>query len=507
MITEALMKPGQWSLRLKAATPKSVLDKLNWQVTTAAGFGHILIMPVRLRAAMYSSSQLLALSRYTGVLREWQDDRTIAGPGPAFWLGDENAAGDLLESEVSQSAANLSTWVSALRPSSLNAGTVAATGSHTARYQWITRRAALDAVCQAIGAEWRITAALALDADTAANLWPTTDTVITRRSESRDIVVSGLRATAIRSGIDLVDYTTKVRVSAKTGIGTASAAATSFKDINGNAVKLIRYLEAPESEDPSSTASTILSSYLSARKNVQLSSDVYDIRRDLEPGESVYVYDPDLGIVDAANGIQYQGQWITPAKLRVYGITWPVRDGMGVVFRNGDGTITDLSDWVEYENGDTTLDVGGYARTINGSVGATGTPQLAPPVEDGRWVPFTPGVIQNGAPVTSTVNTARYRRQGATIHFEVDLSVTGAGAAGTIAWQVPIDFAHTNTGCKGQGQIYDASTTTRHVGILERSGSGYVHLVRDQTLNAVGSGFALANGDIIRASGTYEAGL
>lgn len=504
------MKPGQWSLRLKRETPKSVLDKLNWQVTAVAGFGHLIILPTRIRAAMYSSAQLLALARYTGVLREWQDERTIGGPGPAFWLGDENAAGDLLESEVSQSAANLSTWVSALRPSSLNAGTVAATGSHTARYQWVTRRAALDAVCQAIGVEWRVTAGLALDADTAANLWPTTDTVITRRSQSRDIVVSGLRAVSITAGIDLTDYTTKLRVSGKTGIGTASASATSYKDINGNAVELVRYVEVPESEDPSATASTILASYLSARKNVQLSSDAYDIRRDIEAGEYVYVYDPDNGLTDSTNKLFYQGQHITPAKLRVYGITWPVREGMGVVFRDGDGTITDLSDWVEYETSDVTLDVGGYARSVLGSVGASGSPQLASAVDDGRWTAFTPQFDQGASTnITKTVNSARWRRIGSTIHVEVDVSFTAGGSAGSgLTMTVPVDFAHSGIGHKGVGFIYDASATQTYKPVVLRTAASKV-VFKDSGTDVFGvvPNVAVANGDLLTCSLSYEGTL
>ena len=65
------MKPGQWSLRFSQDTPKSVLDKLNWQVTATAGFGHVCIFPTRLNPKLYSTAQLLSLSRYTGVPVRW----------------------------------------------------------------------------------------------------------------------------------------------------------------------------------------------------------------------------------------------------------------------------------------------------------------------------------------------------------------------------------------------------------------------------------------------------
>lgn len=499
------MKPGRWSLRFTDDTPKSVLDRLNWQVTPTAGFGHVCIFPTRVNPKLYSTAQLLALARYTGVLREWTDARSIAGPGPAFWLGDENAAGDLLETAVGYSASTLSTWVGGLRPSSLNAGSVAGIGSHTGTYQWVTRRAALDAVCAAIGAEWRVTAALALDANTAANLWPDTDVVITRRAESRDIVITGLRTTDITAGIDLVDYTTKVRTSSKNGIGTASAA-TSFLDINGNAVKLIRYVETPEAEDANAAASAMLSSILSARKNVRLSSDVYDIRRDLEPGQWVYVYDPEIGLVDSTYKVTYAGQHITPARLRVHGITWPVREGMGVAFRDGNGNWTDLTDWVEWESGDVSLDVGGYARTVLGSVGATGTPQLAAPVEDGRWVDYTPQFDQTTVGIAYTKNSARWRRTGSRIDVEVDVTFTGSGTAGgPITMTVPVDFAHTGIGHKGSAFFYDASAGATYKPAVIRTNTAKVSFKETSTdVLGVLPNFGIANGDLLTCSLSYE---
>jgi hypothetical protein len=499
------MKPGQWSLRFSQDTPKSVLDKLNWQVTATAGFGHVCIFPTRLNPKLYSTAQLLSLSRYTGVLREWTDEFTVGGPGPAFWLGDENAAGDLLETAVGYSASTLSTWVGGLRPVSLNAGSVAGIGSHTGSYQWVTRRAALDAVCAAIGAEWKITPALALDANTAANLWPDTDVVITRRAESRDIVITGLRTTRITSGIDLIDYTTKVRTSSKAGIGSATTS-TAFKDINGNTVELVRYVETPEAEDANAAATAILGSVLSARKNVQLSSDVYDIRRDLEPGQWVYVYDPDIGLVDSTYKIQYAGQHITPARLRVHSITWPVQEGMGVAFRDGDGNWTDLTDWIEWESGDTTLDVGGYARTALGSVGASGTPQLAAPTDDGRWVDYAPQFDQTTVGIAYTKNSARWRRIGTTIHVEVDVAFTGSGTAGgVITMTVPVDFAHASIGHKGSAFFYDTSASTTYKPAVIRSNTAKVAFKESSTdlLGAIPN-FGIASGDLLTCSLMYE---
>lgn len=220
--------------------------------------------------------------------------------------------------------------------------------------------------------------------------------------------------------------------------------------------------------------------------------------------------DTDLGAYDTSVGLTYQGQWITPVALRVYGITWPVRQGMGVVFRDGAGTLTDLTDWVEWEEGDVTLDVGGYARTALGSVGASGSPQLASAVDDGRWTAFTPQFDQGASTnITKTVNSARWRRIGSTIHVEVDVSFTAGGSAGSgLTMTVPVDFAHSGIGHKGVGFIYDASATQTYKPVVLRTAASKV-VFKDSGTDVFGvvPNVAVANGDLLTCSLSYEGTL
>ena len=147
-VTQRLMKPGSWELDLKANTPDWVLKRIS-------EFDHIVITPTHLDPiAGFPDASILSSALYTGVVTR-RDSRTrFGGFDLSWWLGSDKGTGDLLDTAVTQAAATLSTWVTALVPSSLTVGTVTNTGlgTHTAGYQWVSRREALDAVCRALGA-------------------------------------------------------------------------------------------------------------------------------------------------------------------------------------------------------------------------------------------------------------------------------------------------------------------------------------------------------------------
>ena len=513
-VSEVLMKPGSWSLRLVESTPKSVLNALDWNQTATAGFGHIFIFKSPVKTTQFTDANLRSLAHYAGILRERPDARTFGGPGMTAWLGDEDDKGDILETAVTQSAATLQTWVNALRPAALSAGTSLNSGSYTGTFQWITRRKALDAVCNALGYEYRVNHNATLDANTVATLYGSTPTgFVSRRSEERG-VYTGLLADTIEVGADLNDYTTKVRTIAKTGLGTATGAATAYKDINGNDVVITRVIETPEAEDANAIATLFVNRFSTQRKSLVMSTSTYAIHGNVKVGESVYVYDPRSGLVDTANQVHFGGQLTFPVSLRIYGMSWPIREGMGVAFRNGAGTWTDLTDWVQWETGQTTLDVGGYQRTLNGDPAYTSTADIMPAVDQGRWVAYAPTVDQGASTnIANTVAYARYRRTGSTVTVSVRLAFSGTGSAGSaILADLPISCAHTaDSILVGSGLYHDNDGSQYRATAFTATSGTQIALLRDDVTGTGNIGadpnIAVAADDILMFNATYEAAV
>lgn len=132
---------------------------------------------------------------------------------------------------------------------------------------------------------------------------------------------------------------------------------------------------------------------------------------------------------------------------------------------------------------------------------------LGPP--DAAWTAFTPTLVQSGA-VTKTVTYGKYTRIGRTIHFAVDLSVTGTGtASNVVAIGLPVTAAASGPHM-GVGGIYDSSAGTFYNGMsyLTTTTTAGIFSAVDGLATALGGrGFtaALAAGDIVRVTGTYEA--
>lgn len=127
----------------------------------------------------------------------------------------------------------------------------------------------------------------------------------------------------------------------------------------------------------------------------------------------------------------------------------------------------------------------------------------------GAWTTYTPTLTQSGA-VTKTVTYARYMKVGRMITAQVALLATGAGTAGQqVRIGLPVTAA-TNDLTIGSGRIYDLSANTMYGGIAHTPTTTAAFLVASATngvdvLGAVGFTAALAAGDIITGSFTYEA--
>jgi hypothetical protein len=130
--------------------------------------------------------------------------------------------------------------------------------------------------------------------------------------------------------------------------------------------------------------------------------------------------------------------------------------------------------------------------------------------EGGAWTTWTPAVYQS-ALVASSVTFARYARYGRTIHVVVDVQVTAAGtSSNAILITLPVTAATSGVFCIGGGSFLDASTGSEYRGnaflsSTTRAGLSGADSLTAGLLGAAGFTGALASGDLIRMSFTYEA--
>lgn len=427
-ISEVRQALGSWTLRLREDTPREVLDALT-------PFGHLAVLPGRVNPAEYGDN-LLAAARYVGVYRGRSnaDEYTIRGVGMAFWLGDEEDKGQVYEAPVPIAGETFPDAVRALLPATgpITEGTLYAgvPGTYTGVFSWTTPRKALTFLTDTMGSpanpvEWRVNGDGTLDAGPVSSLYRTTpQAVIVRKGVGRDLYLTALPGKATLAS-DVEDYTTRVVLLAQgtgeaTVTGSADAALVPYKDLRGNPVRLTRLVSESGTGAglASARAQLQLNRFTNPRRAVTLSTDAYDIKGDVVPGDYVWVYDPDNGFVDPAAEVAWRGERINPARLRVTEVTWPVRDGWTVAFRDGEGVWLDLSEYYAPESGETRLVVGDFARALTS---AGSEPVGTRPVPDAT-IP--------AAPVFGTFATAAY--QPAAQHGDTRAQIM-------VAWSEPLN--------------------------------------------------------------------
>lgn len=140
-------------------------------------------------------------------------------------------------------------------------------------------------------------------------------------------------------------------------------------------------------------------------------------------------------------------------------------------------------------------------------------------LESAGWATYTPAITQSGD-VTKTVTYARWVQLGKTVHVVVTLAVTGTGSANNrVTVSLPVTAHASLTGgvaTIGSGRIFDSSAGVVYRGVpvcqstttvrIEATGHTTTGIAGDG-LGAVGTPFtaALASGDIVEFSATYEA--
>ena len=425
-ITETSMAIGSWSLRLRANTPKEILNAMK-------PFGHIAVMPGRLDVKA-AGDGLLRAARYVGVYRSLfaqPEDYEIKGGGMAIWLGDEdNKAYIWPPNEPFVLALTFAQLVAQSVPPSGSAahtiGTVYPPSpditpvSHVRKLK--TPRQIIDYVTSTYSTdvaplEWRMNGDASLDVGTIAGLYPSTTTptaLMVRKDAGRDIGLTAVEG-SMSLDVDATDLTTNLILAAE-GVGGATmyssaSAATPYKNLLGNPLIMTRIVsESDATALIARTRATVnLGKYQNLRYATQLSTDEYDLKGTFGVGDTIYVHDVDAGFIDAGQQVMYRGVPINPKRLRVVETTWPVPAWWTVAYRDPDGVWYDLSDYYAPEQGSTSVTVGQFLENLSGSYSET----LGSRPNGDSSVPATPvfGTITTAAYQSDTAKTGDTKAQ------------------------------------------------------------------------------------------------
>lgn len=371
-VTEVVMGLGSWSVNL-AAAPRELTDRLQY-------FGHVAVISGRVEPRQYGD-ELLTMARYVGVLtrRESDEDRlAIGGQSMNVWLGDSDDKGEILEEPVVIEGETFANSIRALLGDStaVAEGTLhSVPGTYTGRHQWESRRKAVAYVCDTFGAEYRVNGNATLDAGTPAQLYRSTPTcvIVRKGAEGRDLSLTGLPG-EMQLTQDVEDFTTRVVLLAEgegesIATGSADISSNPYRDLRGQPVKRVRLVSesGTATTNAEARAQLQLNRFVGTRNALRLSTAEYIVDGSLNVGDPVYVYDPDAGLYDTGNEITIRGQRINPIVLRAFEVSWPVTEGMTVAYRTADGVWHDLTDYVLWEDGSTTIGVGALGRRLTSS--------------------------------------------------------------------------------------------------------------------------------------------
>jgi len=491
------MSPGSWSITLSANTPRSIIDALQY-------FQCVVISTGRHNPTIEGNGQFNS-GRYAGVITglDFQSlsqgrGPVISGDGMATWLGNASKVGPVIEGNNTPggsgngsqfTSASYATVVNTLRPSSVGAGTIYSmptSATYTGGFVWKLPSEALTSFAQQVTqgplptqiAEWRVNNNCTLDFGPVASLYRTTPIVaIVSKNTGLDMSVRGLSGVAELIE-DVKDYTTRVVVLAS-GQGTSTALGAAnisdvggsnpYTDFFGHPVTLTRMVSASSvsSLNATQSAQAALLPYTTPADQVRLSSDEYDIKGDLQVGDYVWLYDPDAGFVDTNNEIVFRGQRINPTKQRVIQADWPVTSDMTVSYRDQSGNWYDLTDYVMFEDGNTTnLTVGGFNRNLI----STSEPVGTRPQPDNT----TPGVPVFGAFSSTTYQGTSDGRTKSQIQVQWS---TPTNTDGTTL----IDLAHYEVRYRPDLGFYTTNPTYSALNL-----AGYTYA----TLNAIGGTYA-----------------
>ena len=257
----------------------------------------------------------------------------------------------------------------------LTAGVVnAIAGTYTGEHVFQNQRAAIDYVLDAFGGERRVNPDFSIDFGIASDLFVTTPTALVVRhgAGGRDPGFDGVPLAKFTTGEDARDFTTRAVVLAQGQgetliTGTADVASNPYNDPQGDDVVRTRLVSESETSpgNADARAQLVVNRFSGTRKAIAISTDEYDVEGVIAPGDTIYVYDPEGGLVDTTNEARFRGRVLNPEAIRCFAVGFPVTDRMGVYIRRSGSPATwlDVSEVFVPESGPTTLTVGAHPRS------------------------------------------------------------------------------------------------------------------------------------------------
>ena len=372
------MACGHWELDLDQAAPRSIVENIpTWST--------VCITPGRCEGL--TRAEVLAQATYSGVLRGRSDNLCkLWGPSILSWLGDEDGKGPSPSSSTVSGTVSAQAMISDLFTLSfgnfVNGIDLGTYSSLPATPIWAeatgfeSSRTFLGRVCWAYNYEYRVNADGTFDICDDGSIFNTTPSVLVLPdhwgepiSDVIRLVVAGkIRATAHDD-----DYATKVYVVDGTYSGDATVGSFPDNFEPGDPADIQKIIETSDlgsNANADGQASVEITTNYATKNLIDISISLDDPRQRIQPGDSIYVYDPLQGLfLVAGTQLDIMGQVIFPITVDVSEMTWPVTEGMGVyVILNGTSTVWDLSEYVLWGSGDCNLKVGAKWPTMREAV-------------------------------------------------------------------------------------------------------------------------------------------
>lgn len=411
MISEQFMQLGRWDLRLSPDTPLSIRQLVHEG-------DDIIITPTRVLVSDYpgydfttiaagyldAAEQVLASARYRGPILEVSQDKTaLSGHGMLWYLGNADGNGPWTRTATGSPpswSVTPRTWAqhlnfvdgppdySYLTNGGWN-GLTKASGVSLPSGTYPDASTTVDelprnvlqrllALASFLDVEFYVDPEGKFRHGGLGALFNTTPQVILMRGhDGRDLDLIGLRLVELYNTRDRWKATSGSYAVATTGGGWAGASVQ--RGINHGADGASYFYDVQEEvsdlADTAPRAEKLADEYAVTSSVVTASVDTYDPGRWMRPGDYLWVFDPINEIYDGNQATTYHGMHVTPAKLRLHGMDWPVRQGMGV-YRlvedhgppGGYGkhpALLDLTDYVEFEDSDCRLDLGAWRRSYD----------------------------------------------------------------------------------------------------------------------------------------------
>lgn len=389
---ERLGSFGNWTVTLSEQTPDDILEALKDHA-----LGTIYITPSRIDPKKVHPKEV---ARYAGIYRkrEFTDTtRAISGSSLLWLLGDgvgKGAGVDLTSIDLTGESFT-DALTAAIADTDISVGTIVPEvgGLPSGNFFLQDARHKVEEITKQFGAEYKITPKAELDAGSPASLWPTfNDPVvfIKRGAKGVDPDWKPLPIASSAMGEDLINFATQKIIAADQDgtpvIQGQATIASSKRGPNGTLLEITSVSADSQVGQAAadSRAAALLALENAPRQTVSLSTDEFDIDGTVVVGDTVSVWNPEVGFFDINNHIIVQGEHYFPLNLRVFGATWPITEGMGVYLRpptaSGDDNIFDLSPYLVPESGSTDLEVGAAARRLVPAPTESLGPVIAPVV-------------------------------------------------------------------------------------------------------------------------------